>query len=498
MIIDLENERNFNRLENDFDVCIVGAGPAGIVIADELSKSEKKIALCEAGGMDFDEKSQSVYEGSIEGDDFLGNLREIRLRFFGGTTGHWEGYCRPFTPNYFNRDYFEEEHFRWPIEVSEINQYKQNACDILDIGSDFDDDLDSSKLFRKINYKFSPGGFGQFRVKFLNRFETAENLQLFINANLVDIAGKQGEIETAEFSNYRNKRVKLRSKVFVFAMGGIENSRYMLWFSNKYGNKFFDRGMPIGKYWMEHPHYYFVGVSVLKNEIAGNPLEKFNSFYLNDAILRENKVLSCNVMAVAADQNIQNRVFSEIHRVAPGFVKRNLSAETGEFQAYYLNLVTEQQPFVDNSVTLSPNQNDRFGIPRVVLRWKMTEMEHQAIRLAFSKFVDFILDSNYGRIKLNSNILEHNAIDEQLYRFNEGFGTLAPGFTMSGGYHHMGGLRMFENNRYGVVDKNCRVFGSKNLFVAGSSIFTTGGVGNPTLPIIQFSLRLSDHLKEII
>ena len=62
------------------------------------------------------------------------------------------------------------------------------------------------------------------------------------------------------------------------------------------------------------------------------------------------------------------------------------------------------------------------------------------------------------------------------------------------GYHHMGGTRMSSSKKYGVVDKNCKVFGSNNLYIAGSSIFTTGGHNNPTLPIIQFSLRLAEHL----
>lgn len=63
------------------------------------------------------------------------------------------------------------------------------------------------------------------------------------------------------------------------------------------------------------------------------------------------------------------------------------------------------------------------------------------------------------------------------------------------GNHHMGGTRMHKNITYGVVDKNCRVHGSNNLYVAGSSIFTTGGHNNPTLPIVQFSLKLADHLN---
>ena len=53
---------------------------------------------------------------------------------------------------------------------------------------------------------------------------------------------------------------------------------------------------------------------------------------------------------------------------------------------------------------------------------------------------------------------------------------------------------MHSNSSFGVVDKNCKVHGNENLYIAGSSIFTTGGHNNPTLPIVQFALRLSEFL----
>jgi len=70
--------------------------------------------------------------------------------------------------------------------------------------------------------------------------------------------------------------------------------------------------------------------------------------------------------------------------------------------------------------------------------------------------------------------------------------------TLGGGWHHMGSTRMSTNPREGVVDENCRVHGIPNLYVAGSAVFPTGGVANPTLTLVAMSLRLSDHLKTLI
>jgi choline dehydrogenase-like flavoprotein len=61
--------------------------------------------------------------------------------------------------------------------------------------------------------------------------------------------------------------------------------------------------------------------------------------------------------------------------------------------------------------------------------------------------------------------------------------------------HHMGTTRMADSEQKGVVDADCRVFGVPNLYVAGSSVFPTGGQANPTLTIVALALRLADHLK---
>ena len=60
----------------------------------------------------------------------------------------------------------------------------------------------------------------------------------------------------------------------------------------------------------------------------------------------------------------------------------------------------------------------------------------------------------------------------------------------------MGGTRMGYNSNSAVVDKNLKLFGSKNIYVVGSSVFPTGGHANPTLTIIQLSLRLADYLNK--
>ena len=142
----------------------------------------------------------------------------------------------------------------------------------------------------------------------------------------------------------------------------------------------------------------------------------------------------------------------------------------------------EQSPAKTSSVSLL-SETDRFGISKVNLTWSKNALDRKTIKQSINVFNEWFLKDNIGRIKLDDwlvNDLDYPENDEL------------------GGQHHMGGTRMSDNRKFGVVDKNCKVFGSKNFYVAGSSVYVTGGYQNPTLGIVQFSLRLSDHLKSML
>ena len=92
MFVDCHNLPDGHRIEAN--LVIVGAGPAGITIARELNGSGIRIALLEAGGMEPSQESQQLYEGESIGWPVT-DLRIVRLRYFGGTSNHWTGFCRP-------------------------------------------------------------------------------------------------------------------------------------------------------------------------------------------------------------------------------------------------------------------------------------------------------------------------------------------------------------------------------------------------------------------
>ena len=138
----------------------------------------------------------------------------------------------------------------------------------------------------------------------------------------------------------------------------------------------------------------------------------------------------------------------------------------------------EQEPNIANAVKLT-REISPLGIPSIELNWKKTEFDRKTIKQSVNLFNQWLLDKELGRLQLFNWMIK-----------NEDY----PDYDELAGYHHMGGTRMSNSSEFGVVDSNCKVYGSKNLYIAGSSIFTTGGHNNPTLPIVQFTLRLADHL----
>jgi choline dehydrogenase-like flavoprotein len=130
----------------------------------------------------------------------------------------------------------------------------------------------------------------------------------------------------------------------------------------------------------------------------------------------------------------------------------------------------EQAPDLENRITLGA-ERDRFDLPRPAIHWRWRALDQR----------------NLDRI--------HTMVAAELERHGLGRVEIGAGAPPDpNAHHHMGTTRMHRDPRRGVVDEHARVHGLSNLFVAGSSVFPTGGFANPTLTIVALALRLADHL----
>lgn len=114
------------------EVCIVGAGAAGITLAREFIGQRFRVCLLESGGLRFDENIQSLYKGEIVGLPYT-PLEAARVRYFGGTTNHWSGWCWPLDEiDFESRDWVP--YSGWPFDKSHLNQFYQRAQPICQLG----------------------------------------------------------------------------------------------------------------------------------------------------------------------------------------------------------------------------------------------------------------------------------------------------------------------------------------------------------------------------
>jgi choline dehydrogenase-like flavoprotein len=145
---------------------------------------------------------------------------------------------------------------------------------------------------------------------------------------------------------------------------------------------------------------------------------------------------------------------------------------------FSLENMSEQVPNPDSRITLSSDK-DKLGMNLVRLDWRLSPIDiESAIR------TQQILDQEFQRAGLGRLYIRLK--DE------------TPPMRISGGWHHMGTTRMHIDPEKGVVDPNSRVHGMSNLFVAGPSVFPTGGYANPSLTIVALAVRLADHIKKLM
>jgi choline dehydrogenase-like flavoprotein len=159
---------------------------------------------------------------------------------------------------------------------------------------------------------------------------------------------------------------------------------------------------------------------------------------------------------------------------------KDYDSSKDDHKEYELFTRIEQAPNLESRVTLD-KETDALGVPRASLHWILTPLEKRSLRKIYELIGQQVGRAGIGRIKMMDFLK-----DEKDNSW--------PSFA-GGGWHHMGTTRMSNDPREGVVDANCKVHGIDNLFVAGSSCYTTAAAPNPTLTLIALTLRLSDHVK---
>ena len=498
------------------DVCVVGAGTAGITLAMEFMACGFRVCFLESGGIDPDQKTQALYEGENVGYPYY-PLDDARTRYWGGSSNRWHvdigdddlgARLRPFD----DIDFQEREWVKysgWPFDKAHLDPYydrAQTICQVnppsfaVDSWSDPQKtkplDVASEEL-ETVIFKFIS------RRKFVDEYrdiiEKVENLTNVLYANVLEIETDDlgNEVTGLRVATLEGGQFQVKAKHYILANGGLEIPRLLLLSNRAQPAGLGNQHDLVGRFFMEHLHFWS-GVFLPNQPSLMEEMSLYNSIHrvldvpiigklvLPENVQRREKLLNQNIQLMPrmmpkvfyhplVPQNGLNSKMVNTYRKVRRKAAKNFEKPV---KAYYIANMSEQIPNPDSRVLLI-DERDAFDQPRIGLDWQITEQDVLSIQRTQEVMGSILEKHGFGKI------------------FVEMRGKKPPKNT-HGGYHHIGTTRMHTDPKQGVVDINSRVYGVNNLYIAGPSVFPTGGYANPVLTLVAMTIRLADHIKDLM
>lgn len=515
------------------DVCVVGAGAAGITVTRELAAAGSDVVLLESGGRGPDEDTQALYDLESVGYPIRERFMS-RARYYGGSCNLWAGRSmrlsaedlaqRPWVPS-----------SGWPLDPDELADYYPRAAEILRLPpmERFEPASHLGRMTEPERALFSDGSVTptvslwaprpkRFGSAFRRDLRRARNVRALLHANAVHLRlSEEGSaVDVLDAAVLGGPRFRVAARHYVLAAGGLENPRLLLASNDRFPAGVGNGHDQVGRYFMDHPRaphgsvrllpstrlralqgvalrdgkvQIGVGISEERQREEGlldhyATLEAHYSQYAEaryQSFVQAMKVLLRRGYA-GKRTDVGRAGFGDI----PGMIYLLTPKELMPFPLYRAWVALrdrvrpvrgggvrtvvyfcEQPPDPESRVTLG-RARDALGMNRLVLDWRVgAEVTRSLLRL-----------QELLKIRLEA---------AGVGILTEGEGE--PRYTDAS--HHIGTTRMSRDPKVGVVDPDCRVHGVANLFVAGSSVFPSASHANPTLTIVALALRLAERLR---
>lgn len=485
------------------DIVIIGGGMAGLTLAHEFAGTTTRVVILESGGPDPDEEIQALYQGpgtmSGPGNPDLpinDYLAQSRLRALGGSGHIWGGKCGPLDAvDFAIRPWWALS--GWPFGRHELKPFYDRACDRLSLPRFPGDDglppasaapvtdhsaplRSSPRAYSPVSGRVDPVQFAAFR----DGPGQSANIHVHTHINCTAIRlGDDGAVDRLELRCLTGTRHIARSPVYILATGGIENARLMLASRADRPEGVGNRSDWVGRCFQGH-----CTLSTGENDPRGEAEISFTtdadlSLYNSQQRDRPHAVLVVSPEA-QQDLGLGNCTLTLAIQPKAAAASGTILAAVDQMAAaiegpaarrldYYF--MSEEVPNRDSRITLS-DQTDALGQPRARLDWRYAQQDWDSLSGSAAGFARALGAQGLGRLCWP---IESDAI--------------VAGLRPS--RHHMGTTRMATDPAQGVVDIDCRVHDTPNLYVAGSSVFPTSGLVNPTLTLTALAIRLADHLK---
>lgn len=474
-----ENLEQFRAANFKPRVGIVGGGPAGITIAHKLAKAKIPSVIFEAGGAEYTDESQDFYRGKVVGDPYF-DLDVSRLRFLGGSSNHWAGWCRILeTHDFLPKPYLP--HSGRPIARADIEPFFPEVFDILGI-QPFRPDVpitDEMKWYELI--KSNHVHFGE---KFSVELDKNPYVAVVLNTEVSELKGNGRAVTSATLWSAGAPAGEMVLDYYVACTGGLENSRLLLWSNERSNGGVVPNAAALGRYWMEHP-MYTAGAAIFTDSEAFEFDADGSAFFQPTAeALARRGLLNFHIEIETLPYPGMKQYVADLACLTPEWTEW-IAYELGSHLqcSAQVHVSWEQAPRPENRIVLSTTDRDHSGVPRLELHWTKDALEHKTLVEGMRLFGETIALRDIGRLKISDWVLD---------------GSPYPDGMELAGNHHMGGTRMGTDPAVSVVDADCKVHGMENLFVGGSSVFATSGQCTPTTTLTALAVRLGDHLSRTI
>lgn len=530
------------------DLCIVGAGAAGITLALQFIDRGLDVLLVKSGGHRRETKIQDMYAGSVVQPHLHASPDRFRCRQFGGSTTLWGGRCMPFDPIDFEaRSYIPNS--GWPITFDELLPFYREANRICDAGS-FAYRIDEAfaRPMRPMIEGFSSSNFStdhlerfslptNFAVRYGAALQAASNVRVLLHATatrfIFEPSGKA--VQEVELRTLAGKSARVRARAVILATGGLEVPRMLLANHDVHAGGIGNQHGVVGKYYMCH----------IAGTLGRIKIERPNSAVWHDYDIAEDDTYCRRRFVLLAEAQRQHKVGNFIARLHHPHIA-DPEHRTAALSLVFLGsrllpweyrtrvssgrdtTLREYVRHVEN-VALDPLSAARFAtrmlrgrllakrkIPSLVVASKANlfsldfhgeQAPNPESKITLDDERDALgiprlkIDWRYTRqdvetigtsVKLLADDLRHSGVGAMNFDPD----MVEAEMIRYGAYggHHMGTARMGDDPRTSVVDRHCRVHGIANLFISSAATFPTSSQANPTLTIVALALRLAKHL----
>ena len=534
----------------EWDVCIIGGGPAGLAVASELADTRLRVCVVEAGG----HTPASYPQVHLNADDPYpyGDVNTTHSGGIGGTAAQWsfqlvaagedvaepEVGCRytPMQP----LDLVSRPDIGtpgWPIDTAELDRWYVRAQPLCGLGpyrydaETWRDEqaaplpLDGTGVVTSM-FQFGPASAFTQRLR-TDLTRRGITFRTDTDALWLQLAHDR---VTGVHVVTEGTRSLIRARTVVLAAGGIESTRLLLDTGRHEGRTPGDHAGLVGRHFMEHP---LVRGGLLVTDPGQRWLtrlglygtRKVNGTYVSarltlaDEVVEAESLLACSLLLVPRHAAYgRPGPVALSHLRSPSGRREDLRSRLatagrvigGGLDVARVLRAQRSQPSIDRAVWAGSSDEatwppERYSVFEVLHQTEQSPDPDHRLRLAEATDglgrSELLLTWRWSiedqrRIARSRDLFGAALTERGVGRLvNTDHGGGMPRL-LGGTHHHLGTTRMAADPHRGVVDPDLKVHGCQNLYVASGSVFPSGGFVNPTLTVVALALRLGAHLAE--